>query len=93
MKKTFAIIILCLCMALTLGACKKEGDMIESMISTVFTSEDNENNSSDSVNDGTVTDSDGHIGNESSETSGSAGSTISDSTEGTSSGNQDNSVM
>ena len=43
MKKAIAIIVLCLCMALTLGACKKEGDMIESMISTVFSTEDNRN--------------------------------------------------
>lgn len=70
MKKTIAIIILCLCMAMTLGACKKEGDMIETMLSTVFSS-DNTNDTQNHTNNGTVADSDGHIGNENRETTNS----------------------
>ncbi len=93
MKKTIAIIILCLCMALTLGACKKEGDMIESMISTVFSTEDNRNENNNHTNNGTVTDSDGHIGNENRETTGPMGDMIPDATTGSSAGNQGNSVM
>lgn len=92
MKRTIAIIVLCLCMAMTLGACKKEGDMIESMITTIFSS-DNETQSGTHTNNGTVTDSDGHIGNEEQETTDTDNGIIPDTTEVTTESNMIDNVM
>lgn len=80
MKKTTAILFLLICMMLTLCACQKEANMVEDMVSTVFSDNSNANNQNSATmqnnnsdnnhnngangNNGTVTDSDGIIGNE-----------------------------
>ena len=92
MKKTIAIIILCFCMAMTLGACKKEGDMIGTMISTVFAT-DSAKETDTHTNNGTVTDSDGHIGNEEQETADAENDIIPDTTEVTTEENLIDNVM
>lgn len=92
MKKTIAIIILCLCMAMTLGACKREGDMIESMISTILSTENN-NTTDNHTNNGTVTDSDGHIGNEQQETTDDRSDLVPDTSEITTADNLTDNVM
>ena len=92
MKRTIAIIVLCFCMAMTLGACKKEGDMIESMVDTVF-STDSTNQTDTHTNDGTVTDSDGYIGNEDRETTDAENDIIPDTTEVTTAENLIDNVM
>lgn len=67
MKRITAVILLALMTLLMFTGCKREGEMIETMVSTIFSteSETNTNNTTDSS--GKVTDSDGHIGNENKE--------------------------
>lgn len=74
MKRIVAILFLLICVMFTLCACQKEVDMVEDMVSTVLsddrtdTSDVNQNddngNNADNGNNGTITDTDGIIGNE-----------------------------
>lgn len=67
MKKIIAIVLLCLCAMFTLSACQQEADMVETMVSTMFSTENRTDNGADNGVDGTITDQDGYIGNEGSE--------------------------
>lgn len=75
MKRTVAILFLLICVMFTLCACQKEADMVEDMVSTVFSEDRTDNNSgmnqnndnasnADNGNNGSITDTDGIIGNE-----------------------------
>lgn len=63
MKRITAVILLALMVMLVFTGCKREGDMIETMVSSIFSTDaPTQNNTTQSS--GQVTDSDGHIGNE-----------------------------
>ncbi len=61
MKRITAVLLLTLLSVFMLCGCKREADMVETTISSMLSTEAE---SSYKENDGTVTDSDGHIGNE-----------------------------
>lgn len=82
MKKLTAIILLAVMTMFMMTGCKREGEMVETMISSIFSTENRSTENRTTESSGRVTDDDGYIGNEdqySSETSGTMGNT-SDST-------------
>ena len=64
MKRTLIIVFMLLLSMTILCACQKEAQMVEDLASTIMSTEDKKDN----TNNGTVTDKDGHIGNEKDET-------------------------
>ncbi|MBQ2944695.1 MAG: hypothetical protein IJD93_08415 [Ruminococcus sp.] len=64
MKRITAVILLALMTMLVFTGCKREGDMIETMVSSIFSTDAPTQNNSGTESNGQVTDSDGHIGNE-----------------------------
>lgn len=81
MKRITAVILLALMAMLVFTGCKREGDMIETMVSSIFSTEaPTQNNSSNTQSSGQITDSDGHIGNEPTDNSASAGDASSNNT-------------
>ena len=64
MKRTLIIAFMLIVSMTVLCGCKKEAQMVEDMASTIMSTEDKKDN----TNNGTVTDNDGHIGNEKDET-------------------------
>lgn len=58
MKRTLAMIFMLILLMSALCGCQKEAEMVEDMVSTVFTDVDN------MVDNGIVKDNDGYIGNE-----------------------------
>lgn len=68
MKRTLAIIFMLLFVMSAMCGCQKEVDMVEDMVSTIMSDNNNDSNANNG-NNGTVTDGDGFIGNEDRSTS------------------------
>lgn len=64
MKRTLIIVFMLIVSMVVLCGCQKEAQMVEDLASTIMSTEDKKDN----TNNGTVTDNDGHIGNEKDET-------------------------
>ena len=64
MKRTMIIAFMLIVSMTMLCGCKREAQMVEDLASTIMSTEDKKHND----NNGTVTDNDGHIGNEKDET-------------------------
>lgn len=90
MKKVTAIILLVLMLMMVFTGCKREGEMIETMMSSILSTDAPAQNNSGTENNGQVTDSDGHIGNEPTDNS-TAGTASSENTDAQNT--TDNNVM
>ncbi len=67
MKKSIAIVLVCLSVLMLLCACKRNenvGDVVESMVSTILPTDNTDKMGSDNGDNGTINDQDGIIGNE-----------------------------
>ena len=64
MKRLTAIILLALMTLFMFTGCKREGEMIETMVSSIFSTENRNDANNDTTSSGRVTDNDGYIGNE-----------------------------
>lgn len=69
MKRFVAVILLSLMVLFVFAGCKKEGEMIETMVSSIFSTENRNDSNDATASSGKVTDDDGHIGNENEEAS------------------------
>ena len=67
MKKLTAIILLAVMTLFMMTGCKQEGEMIETMISSIFSTENRTTENKTTESSGKITDDDGYIGNENGE--------------------------
>ncbi len=75
MKRIIAVILLSLMTLFMFTGCKQEGEMIETMVSSIFSTENRTDANDATASSGKVTDDDGHIGNENEEASTSSDTT------------------
>lgn len=66
MKRITAILLMALMTLFMFTGCKREGEMIETMVSSIFSTDSQRETENNTASSGQVTDSDGHIGNENS---------------------------
>lgn len=64
MKKITTIILLAVMTLFMMTGCKQEGEMIETMMSSIFSTENKTTENRTTESSGKVTDDDGYIGNE-----------------------------
>ncbi len=68
MKRITAIVLLAIMSLFVFTGCKQEGEMIETMVSSIFSTDSQKETENNTASSGKVTDSDGHIGNENNNT-------------------------
>lgn len=73
MKRVIAILLLSIMTLFVFAGCKREGEMIETMVSSIFSTENRNNTNDATASSGRVTDDDGHIGNEKDENTTASG--------------------